>query len=135
MPYKDKEKAKEAKRKYRENNPEKCREASRKSRENNVEYRLFHASEGNAKKEGREHYITIEDIIIPTHCPYLGVELTNILGQGRVDTNPSLDRINNSKGYIKGNIRVISWRANRLKNNLTEEELIKFATSVLQLHC
>lgn len=37
--------------------------------------------------------------------------------------SPSLDRIDSSKGYVKGNVRVISARANMLKNNATVEEL------------
>ena len=36
---------------------------------------------------------------------------------------PSLDRIDSSKGYIVGNISVISLRANMLKNNATLNEL------------
>jgi hypothetical protein len=39
------------------------------------------------------------------------------------DSSPSLDRIDNSKGYVKGNVAVISFRANTLKNNATADEL------------
>jgi len=35
---------------------------------------------------------------------------------------PTLDRINNDLGYIKGNVEVISAKANRLKNNGTIED-------------
>jgi hypothetical protein len=34
-----------------------------------------------------------------------------------------LDRIDNNEGYVKGNVAVISFRANTLKNNATAEEL------------
>ena len=134
MPYKDPEKAREAKRKYVLNNKEKVKKQKNKYLENNAQQRLLHSSKWNAKTRGLEHSITIEDIIIPTHCPYLGVELTNFVGKGRSKTNPSLDRINNEHGYIKGNVRVISDRANGLKTNLTEEELVTFAKGILNLH-
>lgn len=38
---------------------------------------------------------------------------------------PSLDRINPDRGYVPGNVQVISFRANTLKNNATREELAK----------
>ena len=54
----------------------------------------------------------------------LGIKLNYT---GRRDTNdpdtPSLDRRDNSKGYVRGNVRVISWRANSRKSDLTALEL------------
>ncbi len=35
----------------------------------------------------------------------------------------TLDRVVPSLGYVKGNVRVISFRANRLKNNATIDEI------------
>lgn len=134
MPFKDKEIAAEAKKKYRIENPEKVKEQQLKSRILNREARLLHSSKWNAFSRGLEHSICKEDIIIPEKCPYLNITLTNICGKGRHEYNPSLDRIDNTKGYVKGNIRVISDKANRLKTNLTEEELIIFAKGILKLH-
>lgn len=75
-----------------------------------------------AKQKGLEFNITKEDIIIPDKCPLLGISLTKnkIIQQGN---SPSLDRIDSSKGYIKGNVWVISNRANTLKNDATLQEL------------
>lgn len=65
------------------------------------------------------------DIVIPSHCPVLGLPLS--IGDrgvaGAIDCSPTLDRVDNSKGYVKGNVRVISWRANKVKNDSTIEEL------------
>lgn len=71
-----------------------------------------------AKDKGIDFSITSEDIYIPDVCPVLGIPLFK--GEGsRTDNSPSLDRIDNTKGYIKGNVCVVSFRANALKNNGT----------------
>lgn len=88
------------------------------------EWRLWQSCRGSAKKRGLDFLITEEDIIIPSHCPYLGIELTNILGKGQVETNASVDRIDSSKGYTKDNIQVISLKANVLKGNSSLEPLL-----------
>ena len=63
----------------------------------------------------------------------LGIELVNSRprGDSRRDI-ASLDRIDPTKGYIKGNIEVISWLANTMKNNATPELLVNFAKVVLE---
>tara|TARA_Y100001938_G_scaffold104877_1_gene143123 strand:+ start:1883 stop:2233 length:351 start_codon:yes stop_codon:yes gene_type:complete len=58
---------------------------------------------------------------VPKKCPYLGIDL--IVGKiGGLDSSPSLDRIDNTKGYIKGNVQIISRKANQIKNNASFEE-------------
>ncbi len=37
--------------------------------------------------------------------------------------SPSLDRLDNTLGYIPGNVQVISWKANQIKSNATLQEL------------
>lgn len=66
-----------------------------------------------ASRNGRAFAIDLSDISIPDVCPVLGTAMLQ----------PSLDRIDSSRGYVPGNVRVISLRANTLKNNATVEEL------------
>lgn len=66
-----------------------------------------------------------EDIGIPEFCPILGVKLIPYGKDLKARTNNSatIDRIIPSRGYVRGNIQVISFRANRIKNNATLDEL------------
>jgi len=61
-------------------------------------------------------------------CPVLGFEMSVGLDEnGRSDTSPSLDRIIPEKGYVQGNVVVVSMRANTLKRDATLEEIRKVA--------
>ena len=66
--------------------------------------------------------IEIEDVIIPEECPVLGIPLKVLSGS---DNSPTLDRVDNRLGYIRGNVAVISHRANTIKNSASIEELEK----------
>lgn len=84
---------------------------------------LFNDAKKRAKKKCLDFTITLDDIIIPAVCPVLGIQLFR--GDGKQsDNSPSLDRINNNVGYIPGNVRVISYRANTIKSSSTVEELL-----------
>jgi hypothetical protein len=82
-------------------------------------YRMVQSARERAKKKGLECTITLDDIVIPDACPVLGIPLD------RRDQNhsPSLDRFDPTRGYTKDNVRVISYRANTIKNDATAEEL------------
>jgi len=59
-----------------------------------------------------------------THCPLLGLKLTYANYKGNAQANyASLDRIDSSKGYVKGNIQILSFRANSMKGDATLEEM------------
>lgn len=87
----------------------------------------FKNKRNSAKLNGIEFNITLDNILpLPDKCPVLDIPLTSYLGKGIRGFYPdsvSLDRINPNKGYVKDNVKVISGRANRLKNNATIEEL------------
>lgn len=65
--------------------------------------------------------------IVPSHCPIFGTPLEwsarRELGQHPLPNSPSLDRIDPAKGYVKGNVWIISNKANTIKSNATHEEL------------
>jgi hypothetical protein len=79
----------------------------------------------NAKKQGREFSIELPDLPeVPEKCPVFG---TLLRLDGSIDELPSLDRIDNSRGSVPGNVIFVSRRANRLKGDATPDELEKLA--------
>ena len=118
---------------YAANNKDKVTQRKITYISNNYESFLLSSSKRRAKTTNVEHTISLADIIIPDTCPYLEVPLTRTHGQGQLPTNASIDRIDSSKGYIKGNIQIISRLANTMKSNSTEEQLITFAHNVLAM--
>lgn len=95
---------------------------SHKKHVNHPRYCMLSSAKRRAKVKNMKFNIELSDIIIPEHCPILNIKL--IVNKGFAKENsPTLDRIDSNKGYIKGNIAVISNRANRLKDNSTIREL------------
>lgn len=84
---------------------------------------MLRTSKHRAKKLGIDFNLTTDDICIPMCCPVLGIPLTKSDKAGGSPDSPSIDRIDNTRGYVKGNVRVISNRANKLKSNATVREL------------
>jgi len=80
---------------------------------------LRRASE-RAVKHGREFDLSPEDVVVPDVCPVFGTPLR--WGSDDPKCKPSIDRIDSDNGYVPGNVAVISWRANTLKNNGTADE-------------
>lgn len=95
-----------------------------KSRRGHIsaEYTMFLAAKKRAKKKGLPFTIKLEDISIPETCPILKKPLE--LGtRANHEYSPSLDRKKDELGYTPQNTWVISYKANRIKNNSTLEEL------------
>jgi hypothetical protein len=112
---------------YSQNNPEKALERSKRWNRNNPEKAMFNRAKTRAKRSGIEFTITLKDIVIPPYCPVFGIPLYTSIG-GMCDNSPSLDRVNPYKGYIPGNVCVISHRANHIKNNGTADEHMRIAS-------
>lgn len=104
--------------KWRKANPEKVK-AQRKRTHTTI---LVSGARARAKSKGLEFSITAKDISIPKTCPVLGIPIITHIGKFNPNA-PSIDRIDSTKGYTKENIQIISWRANRIKNDATIEEL------------
>ena len=83
---------------------------------------LYSNIKSRCKRIGREFSIELEDILIPEKCPVFGFDLKREDRQTWMCA-PSVDRIDSSKGYIKGNITVVSRRANIIKRDATIQEL------------
>ena len=100
-------------------------ETYRRTVANNPVALLLRSARSRAKAKGIPFSIGMDDIIIPTTCPVLGIALVR-LGGSVTDQSPTVDQIVPGAGYTPGNVRVISFRANRLKCDATllEMELI-----------
>lgn len=87
-------------------------------------HRMLVEAKSRAKSRSLQYDITSDDVKWNDICPVFGIPITISRSKGRGgDCNsPSLDRINNSLGYEKGNVRIISNRANKLKNSMTRQE-------------
>lgn len=132
---KNREKHIERSKKWYRNNLETASAISKKHGQDPTKLgrRIFLRTRLRAKKNGTPFNLDISDIIIPKVCPVLGIELISNVGRGHTDNSPSLDRIINELGYIKGNIQIISYKANAMKRNASMEDLIKlgeWATSI-----
>lgn len=83
-----------------------------------TQYKLWYRAKRRAKENGRAFDIAVEDIYVPPVCPVFLVPF-----EENTPHSASLDRVDSSKGYVKGNVQVLSTRANVLKNNATLSEL------------
>ena len=106
---------------------------NKRERRKDVRKSLLEAAQNRARTKSLPINITLDDIIVPDLCPVLMIPLQkSTTGRANPDS-PSLDRIIPELGYVKGNIQVISNKANSMKNNATKEELVRFANWILKL--
>lgn len=88
---------------------------------------MLSAAKVRAKRDGLPFNLTEDDIIIPEVCPYLKTPFE----KGTMYA-ASLDKIIPSEGYVRGNVEVISRKANIMKNDASTEELLEFAYTILE---
>ncbi|MCA3173546.1 MAG: hypothetical protein ING25_10930 [Burkholderiales bacterium] len=94
---------------------------------------LLSTARKRARERNQEFNIELTDVVVPATCPLLGIPLAP--GVGKIQPgSPSLDRIDSSKGYVKGNVWVISHKANIMKSDASMAELLVFAKAITKLH-
>ena len=77
-----------------------------------------------AKKKNIPFDISVSDLEVPVFCPVLDIELS-VNDSHAKDNSISIDRIIPELGYVKGNVAIISHKANTIKNNASVEDLEK----------
>lgn len=88
---------------------------------------MLRRAKSRAASAGFEFNLTVGDILpLPEFCPVFGTPL-RLNAKSQDPHGYSLDRVDNTKGYVKGNVAVMSYRANRLKNDGTAEDHEKIA--------
>lgn len=124
----NKEQVQAYKKKYSKENRERFRVNQQRWRTKNPVADLVRIARGRARRNGIEFNISVEDLPLPEVCPLLGI---HILPQHEnLDCRPSIDRIDSRKGYVKGNVMIVSCRANRIKSNATAAELRQIADNL-----
>ena len=94
------------------------------------ESRLLRSARYRSKRDGISCNIDLGDVVIPSHCPALGIPLRF----GSIsDNSPTLDRIIPALGYTKGNVIVVANLTNRIKSSGTPLEVLRVAKFYLNL--
>lgn len=94
--------------------------------------KLLNLAKGRAKRKGIDFLITADDLSDPVFCPlqpHLALDYDK-RGKGTAPNSPTIDRIDPDKGYVPGNVWIISAQANRMKSDAT---LLQLETLVANL--
>jgi hypothetical protein len=120
---------------YKKKNRDKIRLQNKKAtkvyREKHPERIMLYNAKYRAKRFSVPFSLTEADVPIPKFCPILGLKLEK---QRDVHKNnsPSIDRINPKRGYVRGNVQVVSHRANYIKNNETDPKVFEAIAAYLR---
>ena len=139
MPYKDAKKRKEYSKKhgaryskdFRSKHPAYWKKFINSP--NLAEREMLSRAKMRSKAKGLNFNLDLDDIIIPEFCPVFGIKLEKAKTKGPQDSSPSLDRIRPHLGYVKGNVWVISNKANIMKSNATVDEIEHLAQVLRRL--
>lgn len=125
------QKQREASARYRDKHKDKVsasnQKALQKMRDERPQFSMYYSAKRRAKVKNLPFDLSIEDIIIPEYCPILNIKLVVGKGSTANPDSPTLDKIIPALGYVKGNVQVISRRANTMKSDANFHELHLFA--------
>ncbi len=102
-----------------------------RSRKHNPARTMFDSSKSRARKKGLPFNLTkgyVQELMQSTPiCPALRIKLNYKGGEGFIEESPTMDRFDNSKGYVIGNVSIISRKANMMKLNGSPEDARRLA--------
>lgn len=140
-------KVKEQSRRYSEKNAQKIAEKNKRRYQQNKESILksrrqarvgkancikamFSSAKSRAKKNNLDFNLDLEYLtsIASDSCPVDGLPFDwdrQLIQDKTLPLSvPSLDRVDSSQGYIKGNVQIIGWKWNSKKSNMNLEDLL-----------
>jgi hypothetical protein len=108
---------------------EKVKKQKRESSRKNFIHVMWKRTQDRAKRRNIKFSLKEEDLVIPSCCPILNIPLF-VGTKGNYLNSPTIDRIDNTKGYTPDNIAIISSLANTMKNCATKEQLLTFCKNI-----
>lgn len=122
-------------------NPEKAAEATRRWQEANPERALFNQCKCNARQRKLPFDLTpamVEAMLAGMTCSATGLPLSfeRVKGEryARSPWYPSIDRLDNSRGYVPGNVRVVCSIYNFMRSNHSDEDVLAVARALVARH-
>lgn len=96
---------------------------------------MYLGAEKRAKDKGMLNFIGLDEFraVIDRcagKCEVSGIELDQTRGGGRKAFGPSIDRIDSSKGYVAGNVRIVALMVNQALGEWGENELMVMVNAV-----
>jgi len=128
-------------RSWKARNPEKNLESSRKWQKATPERTLLTQCKCNARQRSLPFDLTLDllkSMLKGMTCAATGLPLTFEREPGekyrRSPWFPSIDRIDNSLGYVPGNIRIVCSLYNFMRSNHADEDVLTVARALVARH-
>lgn len=109
-------------------------ERTYETQEDRIRGYMIRNIKGASKRRGIEFDLDYRDLTLVDKCPLLDIPLKCMTEKGFNDNDrATVDRIDNSRGYVKGNVWIISRLANAMKNEASLDQLEFFSKKVLEM--